>query len=45
MVVSKFEIQTARGCVPTSEEGVEQQRVVLKDGDLLVLGPRTNAQL
>jgi hypothetical protein len=36
---------TTRDLVSTSEEGVEQQRVVLEDGDLLVLGPRTNAQL
>jgi hypothetical protein len=35
----------AREFVLTSEEGVEQQRVVLEDGDLFVLGPRTNATL
>jgi hypothetical protein len=35
----------AREFVLTSEEGVEQQRVVLEDGDLFVLGPATNATL
>jgi alkylated DNA repair dioxygenase AlkB len=35
----------AREFVLTSEDGVEQQRVVLEDGDLFVLGPLTNAQL
>jgi 2OG-Fe(II) oxygenase superfamily len=35
----------AREFVLTSEAGVEQQRVVLEDGDLFVLGPRTNAWL
>lgn len=35
----------AREFVLTSEEGVEQQRVVLEDGDLFVLGPSTNATL
>jgi alkylated DNA repair dioxygenase AlkB len=34
-----------RECLLTSEVGVEQQRVVLEDGDLFVLGPRTNALL
>ena len=31
----------AREFVLTSEAGIEQQRVVLADGDLFVLGPRT----
>jgi 2OG-Fe(II) oxygenase superfamily len=31
-----------REFVLTSKDGVEQQRVVLEDGDLFVLGPRTN---
>jgi hypothetical protein len=31
--------------VLTTKDGVEQQRVVLEDGDLFVLGPRTNASL
>jgi alkylated DNA repair dioxygenase AlkB len=36
----------AREFLLTSEAGVEQQRVVQKDGDtLFVLGPRTNAML
>jgi hypothetical protein len=35
----------AREFVLTSEAGVEQQRVVLEDGELFVLGPRTNARL
>jgi alkylated DNA repair dioxygenase AlkB len=35
----------AREFVLTSEAGFEQQRVVLEDGDLFVLGPRTNARL
>jgi alkylated DNA repair dioxygenase AlkB len=35
----------AREFVLTSEDGVEQQRVVLENGDLFVLGPLTNAQL
>jgi alkylated DNA repair dioxygenase AlkB len=34
-----------REFVLTSEEGVEQQRLVLEDGDLFVLGPATNAAL
>ena len=35
----------AREFVLTSKDGAEQQRVVLEDGDLFVLGPCTNAQL
>jgi alkylated DNA repair dioxygenase AlkB len=35
----------AREFVLTSEAGVEQQRLVLEDGDLFVLGPATNAVL
>ena len=35
----------AREFVLTSKDGTEQQRVVLEDGDLFVLGPCTNAQL
>lgn len=35
----------AREFVLTSKDGIEQQRVVLEDGDLFVLGPRTNASL
>jgi alkylated DNA repair dioxygenase AlkB len=35
----------ARESALTSEDGVEQQRVVLENGDLFVLGPLTNAQL
>jgi alkylated DNA repair dioxygenase AlkB len=35
----------AREFVFTSGDGAEQQRVVLEDGDLFVLGPCTNAQL
>jgi alkylated DNA repair dioxygenase AlkB len=35
----------AREFVLTSEDGVEQQRLVLEDGDLFVLGPVTNAAL
>jgi hypothetical protein len=31
--------------VLTSEDGVEQQRLVQEDGDLFVLGPVTNAAL
>jgi alkylated DNA repair dioxygenase AlkB len=35
----------AREFALTSEDGVEQQRVVLEDGDLFVLGPLTKARL
>jgi 2OG-Fe(II) oxygenase superfamily len=35
----------AREFVLTSNDDIEQQRVVLEDGDLFVLGPRTNASL
>jgi alkylated DNA repair dioxygenase AlkB len=35
----------AREFVLTSEDGVEQQRLVQEDGDLFVLGPVTNAAL
>jgi alkylated DNA repair dioxygenase AlkB len=35
----------AREFLLTSDAGVEQQRVVLEDGDLFVLGPLTNARM
>jgi alkylated DNA repair dioxygenase AlkB len=35
----------AREFVLTSKDGAEQQRVVLGDGDLFVLGPATNARM
>jgi alkylated DNA repair dioxygenase AlkB len=43
--IISLSLRDAREFVLTSEDGVEQQRVVLEDGDLFVLGPATNASL
>jgi alkylated DNA repair dioxygenase AlkB len=43
--INSVSLGDGREFVLTSEEGVEQQRLVLEDGDLFVLGPSTNASL
>jgi alkylated DNA repair dioxygenase AlkB len=43
--IISLSLGNAREFVLTSKAGVEQQRVVLEDGDLFVLGPATNANL
>jgi alkylated DNA repair dioxygenase AlkB len=43
--IISLSLGAAREFVLTSMDGNEKQRVVLEDGDLFVLGPRTNASL